>query len=337
MNFHIIAFTENGFLLAKRLEDLISSSRNLSLTLCNKESGVKLSSWTKDYFKKGNVLIFIGAAGIAVRTIAPFIKDKREDPAVLVIDEKASFVIPILSGHIGGGNQAAREIASLIGASPVITTASDVNNLPAIDIFAKENNLTLNDMTLAKDFAAKMLTYSKKKEGDKPAFTLSVYIKNDILNLIPRSLVLGIGCKKGKEPEKLRNFVFEALNLLNIDYRSLESINSVDLKAGEKAIISLSNELKLPFVTYSAEKLNSISQKVSHSDFVSSVTGTDNVCERAVFASGAHRLLLAKKAFDGMTLAIGIKDFLPEIPEDLRAFYIPDENLFKINTYNITK
>jgi len=304
------------------------ASSQLSLTLCNKESGVKLPSWTKDHFQKGNVLIFIGAAGIAVRAIAPFIKDKREDPAVLVIDEKGSFVIPILSGHIGGANQAAREIASLIGACPVITTASDVNNLPAIDLFAAENKLTINDMGLAKDFAAKMLRYSKKKEeGDKPAFTLSVYIKNDILNLIPRSLQLGIGCKKGKEPEKLKNFVFETLNSLKIDYRSLESINSVDLKAGEKAIISLSNELKLPFVTYSAEKLNSISQKVSHSDFVSSVTGTDNVCERAVFASGADRLLLAKKAFDGMTLAIGIKDFFPEIPEDLRAFYIPDENI----------
>ena len=312
MHIHIISFTQAGFSLSERIP--CDSSVFIHDT--------NLSDWVKSHFCSGNALVFIGAAGIAVRAIAPFVRDKTTDPAVLVIDEKGSFVIPILSGHIGGANELARKIALAIDAVSVITTASDVNNLTAIDEFAAKNNLAINDMNLAKDFAAKRLSVNAGDTRQNPCFTISVYIKNDILSLIPKCVVLGIGCKKGKSAEELENFVKETLEMHKIDYRSLESINSVNQKRDEKAIISLANSFELPFVTFSAEELNQIPQKVSHSDFVEKTLGTDNVCERSVFKAGASELIVPKTARDGMTLAIGIKKIDLKIPDELKTFLI---------------
>lgn len=351
MSIHIISFTERGFSLSKRLEDLLDGEVCLSFGGKNTGSAalssiyMPLSEWVETCFRAGNALIFLGAAGIAVRAIAPFLKSKTTDPAVLVIDEKGSFVIPLLSGHIGGANALARKIAGLLGTQAVITTASDVNNLPAIDEFAAQNNLSINDMKKARDFAAKVLNeYCSAEESchfaeksrhpgrncppvlaaearTPPQFTISVYIKNDILSLIPKSLILGIGCKKGKSPEELQSFVYETLESQKIDLRSLREIASVDLKKEEKAINLLAESLNLPFVTFSAEELNRIPQKVTPSAFVSGITGTDNVCERAVFAAGADELLLSKICKNGMTLAIGVKEFNFEIPSPLRVFF----------------
>ena len=344
MQIHIISFTEVGFSLAERIRSLIKESDTrefgeldfsevtVDCASSSRKNSISLSEWVKVHFKEGSALVFIGAAGIAVRAIAPFVRDKTADPAVLVIDEKGSFVIPILSGHIGRANELAQKIARLIGATPVITTASDVNNLPAIDEFAKKNNLVINDMQKAKEFAVKVLHESCKASekncspeldsGSRPQFTISLYIKNDILNLIPQCVVLGIGCKKGKSAEELQSFVCETLKTHKIDYRSVEKIASIDLKKDENAILSLSESLKRPFVTFSAEELNAVPQKVSHSDFVSEITGTDNVCERAVWAAGASEILIPKTVKDGMTLAAGVRKIEVEIPEGLKKFLI---------------
>ena len=343
MQVHIISFTQAGFSLSERIQNLLSQSdfsdrdgevtlsfagnvavknenflsgENLSLKCPPSSVYMPLSQWVQTHFRTKNALVFVGAAGIAVRAIAPFVKDKKTDPAVIVIDEKGSFVIPLLSGHIGGANELARKIASQIGAMAVITTASDVNNLPAIDEFAAKNNLSINDMKLAKDFAARLLA------KNSPEFTISVYIKNDILSLIPKCVILGIGCKKGKSPEELEEFVRKSLDEHKIDYRSLDKIASIDLKKDEKALISLSESLKLPFLTFSAQELNQIQQKVTPSAFVSEITGTDNVCERSVFAAGASEIIVHKSACNGMTLAIGIKKINIEIPEEFQKFFI---------------
>ncbi len=332
LHYFIISFTQKGYSLSTRLKSLLGEEVNLAfggkISDSNELLSIykPLSEWVQLYFQQGNALIFIGAAGIAVRAIAPFLKSKITDPAVLVMDEMGSFVIPILSGHIGGANALARKIAALLGAQAVLTTASDVNNVPAIDEFATQNNLSINDMEKAREFAANVLNESCYPGSESalsyiPQFTVSAYIKSDILSLIPKCVILGIGCKKGKSTEELKNFVREMLEVSGIDSRSIAEIASIDLKKDEKAIISLSESLKVPFVTFSAEKLNEIPQKVSQSVFVSQITGTDNVCERAVFAAGADELILSKTARNGMTIAIGIRKINIEIPEKLKKYW----------------
>ena len=103
-------------------------------------------------FKECQLIVFVGAVGIAVRTIAPYIKNKLVDPAVLSVDEGGNFVIPLLSGHIGGANGFAKVLAKVIKATPVVTTATDVNKLFAVDEWAARNNMIINSMKAAKDF-----------------------------------------------------------------------------------------------------------------------------------------------------------------------------------------
>lgn len=116
-----------------------------------------------EWFTKSEVdaIIFVGATGIAVRAIAPFIHGKAVDPAVLVIDEAGRYVISLLSGHLGGANALARTAASLIEAEPIITTATDAESAFAVDTFAKENGFLLTDLRKAKEVSAKVLRGEK--------------------------------------------------------------------------------------------------------------------------------------------------------------------------------
>lgn len=174
--YKIISFTDAGRKLAERLLILLVTngkakwaegafSGNAECDLRGESHGdnavESLDDFVKENFDTGNVLVFIGAAGIAVRAIAPYIKDKTKDPAVIVIDEKGRNVIPILSGHIGGGVKEARLIAMLLGATPVLTTATDVENEFAVDVYAKANGLVISDMKAAKEFTARLLEEKK--------------------------------------------------------------------------------------------------------------------------------------------------------------------------------
>lgn len=279
----------------------------LRLTEAEPEKTDSLSLWTEDNFKKGNILVFIGALGIAVRAIAPFCKDKTFDPAVLVIDERGTFVIPVLSGHLGGAVDAAKEISAKLSAIPVITTATDVRDEFAVDVFAKRNNLSISDMKEAKAFTARILA------GKDAEFTVTPKKKCDgFLYLIPKVTVIGMGCRKGKSFEELKEFVSEKLKELGIDERSLKALVSVDKKKDEEGLIALSEAYEIPFLTYSAKTLMEQEGDFAHSDKVMEVTGADNVCERAVAAFGCRKFILKKTSQNGMTLAIGMIDAIIE-------------------------
>lgn len=279
----------------------------LRLTEAEPEKTDSLSLWTKENFKKGNILVFIGALGIAVRAIAPFCKDKTFDPAVLVIDERGTFVIPVLSGHLGGAVDAAKEISAKLSAIPVITTATDVRDEFAVDVFAKRNNLSISDMKEAKAFTARILA------GKEAEFTVTPKKKCDgSLYLIPKVTVIGMGCRKGKSFEELKEFVSEKLKELGIDERSLKALVSVDKKKDEEGLIALSEAYEIPFLTYSAKTLMEQEGDFVHSDKVMEVTGADNVCERAVAAFGCRKFILKKTSQNGMTLAIGMIDAIIE-------------------------
>lgn len=157
---HILFFTDEGKRLAERISgEGADVFQEISFTDGRKES---LAGWTKKHFRTGQILLYVGACGIAVRAIAPYVQSKQTDPAVLVADERGRFVISLLSGHLGEANSYAEIVAGLTGGQAVITTATDVNGLFAVDVFAKKNGLVLTDFKAAKEFTANLL---KTKKG----------------------------------------------------------------------------------------------------------------------------------------------------------------------------
>ena len=286
---------------------------------------VSCSEWAGEGFKDADALIFCCAAGIAVRAIAPWVKDKTTDPAVVVTDEKGLFVVPVLSGHIGGANELAIEIARITGGTPVVTTATDVNGLFAVDVFAEKNDLFITDMKLAKEVSAALVAGKKVAfrsdipwKGKLPAGLteepqdIGVYVssKEDAepfrttLRLIPRRFAAGVGCRRGKSLEDLRAFVSAQLEDCGVSQRELRCIASIDIKNDEPGLIALADELRVPFLTYTAEELMSAPGEFSVSEFVRSQTGVDSVCERAAVVASGGKLIRNKTAADGMTFAL---------------------------------
>ncbi len=280
-----------------------------------------LNAWTKEQFSLRNAIIFIGACGIAVRTIAPFLKDKLTDSPVLVLDEAGNYVIPLLSGHVGGANEIALQLAELLGAVPVITTATDINNAFAIDVFAKKHDLSIDkkegikkvsakvlekkklSMTIAPEYAAKVdVAIGTPEDGQKP---------EPLLTLIPKEYILGIGCRRNKEEQELKAFAENCLKEAGVDWKQIRAIASIDKKKDEKAILKLAAEHGIPFLIFDAETLSRVPGTFDTSAFVASQVGVDNVCERAAMAACRDngRLVLQKRAENGMTLAIAKEDW----------------------------
>lgn len=156
----IAFFTEQGRKTAYQIENQIENQMEADF-VCDfyDKSKCTLSEWTQKAFSGKSALIFVGAAGIAVRTIAPFVQDKLTDSPVIVVDEKGKFVIPILSGHVGGANELSRLVAGKIGATPVITTATDINDVFSIDVFAVRNHLEIMKKKGIQHVSSKLLRH----------------------------------------------------------------------------------------------------------------------------------------------------------------------------------
>lgn len=288
-------------------------------------------------FKSCQAIVFVGAAGIAVRTIAPYIKSKLTDPAVLSVDERGNFVIPLLAGHIGGANELARHLAEYLGGQACVTTATDVNGLYAVDEWAARNNMVLCSLKAAKDFAAALVNsetvgvYSdfpiagtlplhmvRVKSSDEAAkyktgvaITLDKTAKPFATNvlLLPKIVHLGIGCRRGTPLENIEALVLPELEKLNIDLRSVAAVASVDLKKDEQGLLAFAEKLHVPAHFYTADELNSVAGDFTPSAFVKSVVGVSNVCERsAVLDSNGGRLMLRKTSLNGVTLAIAVEN-----------------------------
>ena len=330
-NITIISFTRKGGDINKRLTDILSEFDITSYTLGKYrfDNRVKPLGNLKETVKRhftDDAVIFIGAVGIAVRSIAPYIKDKFCDPAVLVIDELGRYVIPLLSGHVGGANELANYIGEALSAAPIITTATDINGTFAVDVFAKKNNLLISSRKLAKDVSAALLDNNcididsdiksidvkelKKKLNPKnKACDIKVRITDRIyddtvLTLIPKNLYIGVGCKKNTDADKMWDFVNDIFRLEGLDIRAVKSIGSIDIKRDEYAIKNLANRLNVPFLTFTKDELNSVSGDFFESEFVRKTVGVGNVCERAVCIQ-CNNLIVKKTAREGMTVAIG--------------------------------
>ena len=285
-----------------------------------------LSEWTKEAFLRDDALIFVGACGIAVRSIAPYVRDKFQDPAVVCVDEAGQFAIPLLSGHVGGANRLAETVASGIGAVPVVTTATDVEKKFAVDVFAKDHGFVITDRKLAKEISADILAgepvgvfsdfgFSAWKKIPEGLFEDRICKRNLWITVsgkekkgIPSAL--GIGCKRGTSVEKIRTAVESAMERNGIDLRSVFAAASIDIKKQEQGLIEFAKELQVPFLTFSSEELNGQPGDFPESEFVRKTTGTGNVCERSAVAAcrlgvraSECRILIHKEAEDGVTVA----------------------------------
>lgn len=297
-----------------------------------------VAEWTMNQFGQADGLVYIGAAGIAVRSVAPCLKDKMTDPAVVVVDEQKRYVVSLLSGHVGGANELTLTIAGILGAEPVITTASDVCRKTAIDVWAKKRGLRLSDRTLAKQVAASLLdgemvgffsdypldepipdgfcigdacrvnvwVTSKRRPDKTDAVSRFLPERAGILRLIPPVLFIGVGCRKGTGKKQILQLVSDVLAQENLEPLAVAGIASIDIKKEEKGIVEAAKELGVPFYTFPAAVLEAVPGVFTSSEFVRGVTGTDNVCERSALAAAGEggRLLVKKQVAAGVTAAV---------------------------------
>lgn len=316
----VISFTKNGAELGRIISRALGAKAYAFYKYASDgdEEFDDADALVSRLFDESRALIFVGACAIAVRLAAPHIKSKAEDPAVIVADEKGRYVIPVLSGHLGGANALARITAKKIEAEAVITTATDINNKFAPDVFAMENNLAFSDFKAAKEISAAVL--NEKRIGfasDFSEFTVPQGLCGDTeceygiciserkkkpflhtLNLYPKNLVLGIGCRKGAES------IEEAAKKCAGDISRIYAVASIDKKKDEAAILNFCRANRIKFITFTAEELMDAAGDFTSSEFVKSVTGADNICERAVVSAGAE-LIKRKRIFNGVTAALG--------------------------------
>ena len=325
----IIAFTKAGCALAKKLADGLGLG---SGSVCGParfadELGIdaygSLDAWTQAHFATDDALIFVGASGIAVRAIAPHVRDKFSDPAVVSVDEAGRFVVPLLSGHVGGANELAREVAAITGGQAAVSTATDVNGLFAVDEWAARHGFAILERSIAKEISAALLDgrpvgfKSDFELDEKPsgvtegAADIGFVVSLDdsampfprTLHLVPRVATVGVGCRKGTDPSALEQAVADALAEANVSAKAVTAIASIDVKKDELAILELASKMGWSPVFYTADELAAVPGEFSSSDFVKRTVGVDNVCERAACASGGE-LVLGKQAGGGITVAL---------------------------------
>lgn len=385
MKLAIISFTENGIKLSQTVAKSLSGSKVTLYTKCSRYTAedlkvqwVKesLQVWTAQRMAEGDALLFIGACGIAVRAIAPNLTDKLHDVPVLVMDEEGQYVIPILSGHVGGANELARELAGLMNACPVITTATDVQKKFAVDLFAKHNHLEIMNKdgiakASARALAGKQLTIAVRAQniecyhpkfcevceedfteaenqllreasmhkqnqeacGVEQPLRLVPYVKNQQIDIVvsetpdnnnaliwlrPKRYVVGMGCRKNKDTEELLDFYMKTLEKAMVEPGEVYALASIDKKRDEPGLLAISERMRIPFFTYTAEELNRVGACVHSSEFVKAQVGVDNVCERAALAGceANGTLIYEKQAFDGMTIAIAERNWSVILDEE---------------------
>lgn len=332
MRIAVISLTEKGLALGKRIAaGFADCDRYAFEKHCGGDAVpfASLSALVEDIFGKYEGLIFICACGAAIRVTAPHILSKQTDPGVIAVDEQGKFAVSLLSGHIGGANALTRKIAEIIGAVPVITTATDTGGKFSPDSFAAANGLHICEIDIAKEIAARIVNggkagfYSEYEhnalpgELDPNVKSIGVCVSADekispferTLHLVPRNISLGIGCKKNTSSEALSELVKRVLSENNIPLYRLESVCTIDVKRDEPAIKSFAEENSLPLKFYTAEQLMNVQGDFSRSDFVRDTVGADNVCERSAAVCGGH-IIIKKHAENGMTIAAAETDVI---------------------------
>ncbi len=283
-------------------------------------------------FENGSALILVCAVGIAVRKVSRFLQSKVTDPPVVVLDDMGQFCIPLLSGHLGGANALSEVCAGITGGIAVITTATDIHDRFAVDVFAKRNGLLITDMRRAKQLSADLLdgktvylyaenvclknaprdsavivTDERERAEDGGIIISARTCENgSALQLIPKQVTLGIGCRRGTPKEQIAAAVHGVLLEQGIAFSSVKQVCSIDLKQQETGLIEFCRESGLLFRTFDRVALMKVQGSFGSSEFVNSVTGVDNVCERSAVAGSGGTLFIKKTIKEHVTVAAAV-------------------------------
>ncbi|MDI6813314.1 MAG: cobalamin biosynthesis protein [Desulfitobacteriaceae bacterium] len=277
------------------------------------------------------LLILIMATGIVVREMGSLLQGKERDPAVLVGDEAGRFLIPLLSGHLGGANAWANYLAARAGSTAVITTATDVQGFTAPDEYARRFDWKVEPLEHLPGVNRKLLDYGHLgyfSEQELPAahplcrdphyqeaapFQADIIISafptfpSAALYLIPRILSIGVGCRRGVSSDAVLEAIAAAMTQIGASYSALKGIYSIDLKAGEQGLIEAAARLGIPFITFKASEIQTKNEEtgITPSEFVQEKIGVDGVCEAAsLLGTENGSLILPKTKMKGITVAI---------------------------------
>lgn len=347
MKIALITLTNKAESTAQKIAKLLPGECTLYTHSKNDDLKVKQNQFLHlrdimpDLWRKHPVLIFIMATGIVVRQIAPFIERKDKDPAVIVLDEEGRFVISLLSGHLGGANAWSRYLADGLKATAVITTATDSRGIIAPDEYARRfgwsvtplaNLPTLNSRLLGqghvkvwskhpfqdehplrKDLNYLFLDESSKENADLIISAFPDNAENTKVYLIPKILSVGIGCRRGTGTEEIFQALQTALKNIGASLNAVQGLYSIDKKADEEGLIEAAAKLRIPFLTFSAQQIQTVNEmeQLTKSQFVKKEIGVDGVCEAAsLLGTKDGTLILPKQKFKGITIAISQERFL---------------------------
>jgi cobalt-precorrin 5A hydrolase len=343
----VLAITKNGINIGIKLKELFPNWEIFAPVKLSNENNsiIWYSEPTSDkiieLFKNSNALICLFSLGAVIRLIAPYLKDKKTDPAVIVIDDKTNFVISVLSGHIGGANELTQEISEKLNALPVITTAADVNKTIAVDLVGREFGWKIDDETTVTKISAHMVNaepigvfqqtgnkkwYKKlpknvtiynsleelKKSNSKAHLIISdTIIDNELAQesviYRPQSLVIGIGLHWDTTKDTIKDGIEHCLKKFNLSSKCIAKLVSIKKPEDVQGLIDLGKEMQIPVEYVNREELAEIITP-NPSSTVKAFEGTASVSEAAAIKISNGELIVEKQKFPpNLTVAIARK------------------------------
>jgi cobalt-precorrin 5A hydrolase len=346
----IFAISLPGCRLALRLGERLPGADLFLPEHVSAAPAAKVSLWSgrasgmiRQLFAGYRRIVIFGSVGMAVRLIAPLVRDKRIDPAVVVVDDAGSFAVSLLSGHLGGANRLAVLVGEVLGARPVITTASDALGFPPVDLIGRElgwrmedrGELTrvsaavVNGETVGllqeagerdrwldgKPWPPNLLRLDRLEDLASSDCRAAIIITDRLLRgeqslpphviLRPRSLVVGIGCNRGTGREEIDQAVRATLEGHGLSPASLAAIGTVDLKSDEQGLRDYAEASGVELLFFSPQQLDEVEGLPSPSGIVARWIGSRGVCEpAAILASGSGSLLVKKQKMGNVTVAV---------------------------------
>lgn len=290
-----------------------------------------------DNFHKFSGHIVVGATGLVVRHLAPLIKSKKEDPAVVVLPQDGRFAVSLLSGHLGGANLLAEETARLTGGRAVISTATDVEGLPALEMLAREHQFEIEDFSRLPAVSRRLVEgekvpvydpdgylkphlapwaehfeFSDKAPGPDSgphilvSFRLDTETSPEALVLRPPALALGLGCHVGIERTELEEFICLCLKKAGLSLQSVALLSTVEIRAEEPALLEFSRSINRPLIIHSRAELSRV-ETPNPSAKVLERIGVPSVCEAAaMLAARTDCLEIKKQKNSRATLAVAL-------------------------------